>query len=59
MGFRPEEISTFVWSWKAGMSPESLDEIEVRGEKVEDAWRPLARPVVVPWSLASKYGPPC
>ena len=21
IGFRPEEISTFVWAWKAGMTP--------------------------------------
>ncbi len=59
MGFQPEEISTFVWSWKAGMSPATLDEIDVRGEKVEDVRRSLARPAVVPWSLISKYGPPC
>ncbi len=59
MGFRPDEISTFVWSWKAGMSPGSLDEIEVRGERIEDVRKTFARPMVVPWSLASRYGPPC
>ncbi len=59
MGFRPEEISTFVWSWKAGMGPESLGQIEVRGENLKDVRRPLARPIVVPWAVASKYGPPC
>jgi len=59
MGFRPEEVATFAWSWKAGMSPESLDQIEVRGEKVEEVRRNLLRPIVVPWTLASKYGPPC
>jgi uncharacterized protein (DUF362 family) len=59
MGFRPDEISTFVWAWKAGMLPRTLDEIDVRGEKVEDVRRTLARPMVVPWALASRYGPPC
>jgi uncharacterized protein (DUF362 family) len=31
MGFHPEEISTFVWARKAGMTPTSLNEIEIRG----------------------------
>jgi hypothetical protein len=32
MDFEPEKIPTFVWANKAGMRPESLDEIEVRGD---------------------------
>lgn len=59
MGFSPEEVSTFVWAWKAGMSPRSLDDIEVRGEEVASVRKPFVRPFVVPWSMASRYGPPC
>ncbi len=57
MGFRPEEVSTFVWNWKAGMSPRSLDEIDLRGEKIEDVRRNLARPVVFQRPMMRNYGP--
>ncbi len=59
MGFAPEEISTFVWAWKAGMTPGSLDEIEIRGERLIDVRRKFMRPVVIPYSEMQGYGPPC
>lgn len=59
MGFAPEEISTFVWSWKAGMTPARLEEIEVRGAKIEDVAQPFVRPTVVPYQALGGYGPPC
>ena len=59
MGFQPEEISTFVWSWKAGMTPSGLDEIEIRGEKLIDVRQSFLRPTVYPWAAISNYGPPC
>jgi len=59
MGFQPEEISTFVWAWKAGMTPVCLDEIEVRGVRVSDVRKNFLRPRVIPWSAISGYGPPC
>ncbi len=49
MGFEPREIPTFTWANKAGMKPESLDEIEVRGERLEFVRRKFARPQVYAW----------
>ncbi len=59
MGFQPEEISTFTWAWKAGMTPVSLDGIEIRGEKLSDVRRNFSRPIIYPWAAISSYGPPC
>jgi len=52
MGFAPSEIPTFTWAMKAGMRPESLDDIEVRGEPLDKVRRKFARPFIVPWSVA-------
>lgn len=59
MGFRPGEISMFLWASKAGMSPTSMKGIEIRGEKLGDILRPFKKPMVVPWAGISQYGPPC
>lgn len=59
MGFAPEEISTFVWAWKAGMTPGRLDEIEIRGERLTDVSRKFTRPRIIPYSDMKWYGPPC
>ena len=59
MGFQPKEVSTFVWAWKAGMSPVSLNEIEIRGEKLNGVRQNFLRPTVYPWAVISQYGPPC
>jgi uncharacterized protein (DUF362 family) len=59
MGFGPDEISTFLWAWKAGMTPMSIEGIEIRGEKLGDVARPFKKPRVFPWALISQYGPPC
>ena len=52
MGFDPAEIPTFVWANKAGLRPERLDQIEIRGESIESVKRLFARPHIVPWSVA-------
>jgi uncharacterized protein (DUF362 family) len=49
MGFRPAEVSTFTWAHKIGMTPATLDDIEIRGEPLERVRRNLARPVMVHW----------
>ena len=54
MGFQPAEIPTFAWANKAGMRPERLEEIEIRGESLETARRKFVRPAVVPWAVARK-----
>ena len=59
MGFHPGEISTFVWAWKAGMTPVSLDYIEIRGVNINDVKQNFARPTIYPWAAISQYGPPC
>jgi len=52
MGFNPPEVPTFVWANKAGLHPERLDQIEVRGESIDSVKRPFVRPHIVPWSVA-------
>jgi uncharacterized protein (DUF362 family) len=52
MGFRADEISTFKWAHKVGMTPRRLDEIEIRGEPLDRVRREFVRPVLVPWNPA-------
>ena len=59
MGFQPEEISTFVWAWKTGMTQGSLNEIEISGEEFNKIRQNFLRPTVYPWAAISAYGPPC
>ncbi len=44
MGFALEEIEHLVLAGKDGLGTNNLDEIEVRGEKIEDVARPFKRP---------------
>jgi len=60
MGFQPEEIPTFTWAWMAGMTPTSLDQIEVLGTAVDQVARAFVRANVQPCSASASYfGPPC
>lgn len=43
MGIAPTEVPTFVWAHKVGMKPASLEEIEVRGAKIEEVKRRFVR----------------
>ena len=52
MGFEPSAIPTFAWANKAGLRPERLDAIEIRGEPLERVRRSFVKPVIVPWSPA-------
>jgi len=57
MGFKPGKIPTFVWANKAGMQPQSLDEIEVRSEKVSNVRQRFARPQLPAWNdIRSVWG---
>lgn len=49
MGFKTSEIPKFEWASKAGMTPMRLDEIEVRGEKLESVRRKFKRPTLFAW----------
>jgi uncharacterized protein (DUF362 family) len=55
MGFEPKEVPTFAWANKAGMKPESLEEIEVRGEPLDRARRPFAKPKLYAWKAIRAY----
>jgi uncharacterized protein (DUF362 family) len=51
MGFDPADVPTFTWANKAGLRPERLDEIEIRGEPAASVRRRFARPQIVPWNI--------
>jgi hypothetical protein len=60
MGFETSEIDTFTWAFKAGMSPNHLDKIQIVGEKAADVRRPFEKPMIVPYTMIKDwYGPPC
>jgi hypothetical protein len=60
MGFESSEIDTFLWAWKAGMTPSAIDEIDIVGESLGDVKKHFKRPRVIPYTaIKDWYGPPC
>ncbi len=55
MGFTTQEIPAFSCAQKAGMTPVSVDEIEVRGERISDVWQRFKKPSVVTWESISNF----
>lgn len=53
MGFRSQDVPTFVVAHKDGMKPTSIDEIEIRGERIRAVERKFARPNVITWESIS------
>ncbi|MBZ5729467.1 MAG: DUF362 domain-containing protein [Acidobacteriia bacterium] len=51
MGFDPSEVPTFAWANKAGLRPERMDEIDIRGGTVESVRRKFVRPQILPWAF--------
>jgi uncharacterized protein (DUF362 family) len=49
MGFSPGEVPTFAWANRAGLRPETLADIEVRGEPLERVRRLFDKPQILPW----------
>jgi uncharacterized protein (DUF362 family) len=49
MGYDPGEIPTFSVAHRGGMQPDSLDKIEIRGEKIDAVKRNFIRAHVVPY----------
>jgi uncharacterized protein (DUF362 family) len=49
MGFAAHEVPTFDLAHNSGMKPFSVDEIEIRGEKIENVMRKFVRPKIVPF----------
>jgi uncharacterized protein (DUF362 family) len=54
MGFEPHEVPTFAWANRVGMSPASVNEIEVRGATIESVRRPFVKPHVLAWTSINK-----
>ena len=55
MGFDVSEIPTFAWANKAGLRPERVEEIEVRGESIASVRRKFARPEIYPWNVVRDF----
>jgi uncharacterized protein (DUF362 family) len=55
MGFEPREVPTLAWANKAGMTPESLDQIEIRGDALESVRRPFKKPLLVQWNNIRQF----
>jgi uncharacterized protein (DUF362 family) len=55
MGFDPGEIPTFSVAHKSGMKPGSLDDIEIRGDKIDTVKRNFERAHVVPYHDIKKW----
>ncbi len=60
MGLGPDEIDTFKWAYKAGMTPNNLSDIQIVGEKPAKVRRQFKKPEIVPYTQISDwYAPPC
>jgi len=55
MGFQTAEVPTFLWANKAGLRPGALDEIEIRGERIDGVRRSFAKPQLVAWNAIRPY----
>jgi uncharacterized protein (DUF362 family) len=53
MSFDPEEIPQISLARQAGLGPQSEDEIEVRGERIENVKRTFKKPNIYPWPTIS------
>ena len=57
MGFNKNEVATFIMAMRKGMKPTSLDQIEIRGESLDDCHMAFRRPELIPWGdISSWYG---
>lgn len=55
MGFQPAEVPTFLWANIAGLGPGAVEDIEIRGERIESARRPFVKPQLVTWNAIRNY----
>ena len=55
MGFEMDEVPVFEWAVRAGMTPATLDEIDVRGETIAAVQHSFAKPETSPWRIATHY----
>jgi uncharacterized protein (DUF362 family) len=55
MGINPDKVPAINLAMQAGLGPVSMNEIEVRGEKIENTRKSFSLPNVVPWTEISPY----
>ncbi|MFC1747091.1 DUF362 domain-containing protein [Candidatus Neomarinimicrobiota bacterium] len=55
MGFEMDEVPAFNLASDVGLGPAHLNEIEVRGTKIEDVRRKFVKPNILPWSSIRDY----
>ena len=55
MGFETNEVPTFVWAMKTGMKPNSIEEIKIRGEKLDKVKRTFTKPNIVQWTDINQF----
>lgn len=55
MGIETAEVPTFTWAHKAGMTPTTLEEIEIRGEPLGSARLAFKKPNIVPWTSINNF----
>ncbi len=57
MGFRKDDVPTFLIAQRAGMTPADIGGIEVRGERIDTVARRFARPSILSWnSISQSWG---
>ena len=57
MGFEPFEVPTFTTAMKLGMTPHSIEEIEIRGKSIHKVAHAFKRPRLYKWSdISPIYG---
>jgi uncharacterized protein (DUF362 family) len=54
MGFAPDDVPTFEWAIRAGMTPVLLEDIDVRGETIDSVQRSFQKPQIYPWKQVTK-----
>ncbi len=55
MGIDKSEVPTFTTAIQAGMKPASMDEIEIRGEKIGSVQMAFLKPDIVPWTEVNSW----
>ena len=55
MGFDITEVPTFTCAIKSGMRPSTVNEIEIRGERLEDVQQKFKKPEIVPWTDINSF----
>jgi hypothetical protein len=55
MGFDLNDIPAIVLAHKAGMLPAFLDDIEIRGLRIDQCRRQFVKPNVVKWTDINKF----